>query len=70
MEAGALTSKKKGVPGFKKGEDMAAQVRGTREWKGWLEDLAETNRLSVSGLIDMVLARFARETGFREPPKR
>jgi hypothetical protein len=65
-----LATKKKTVPGFKRGQDIAAQVRGTPEWKEWVEELAKANRVSVAGLIDMVLARFARETDFRDPPER
>lgn len=49
---------------------IVAQVRGSVRWKEWVESLAKANRQSVATLIDMSLARFARETGFREPPER
>ncbi len=65
-----MAHKRQTVPGFKKGQDMAAQVRGTPEWKEWVEELAKANRQSVSGVIDTALARLAKEIGFREPPER
>jgi len=49
---------------------LAAQLRGSEEWKAWLEEFARTNRWSVAVVIDTALARLARELGFREPPER
>lgn len=51
-------------------QPLAVQVRGSAEWKQWVEDLATANRQNVSGLIDTALARQAQEIGFRNPPKR
>jgi hypothetical protein len=67
-----LPSKKKSgpVPGYAPAQPLAVQVRGTPEWKQWVEDLAEANRQQVSGLVDTALARLAKEIGFRDPPKR
>ena len=42
---------------------IAVRVRGSAEWKQWVEDLADTNRQSVSGLIDQALAFWAQRTG-------
>jgi hypothetical protein len=61
--------KSKGQP-WGKSQPLAAQLRGSPEWKEWLEAFASANRLSVAGVIDMALARLARELGFREPPER
>ena len=55
---------------YSAGQPPAVQVRGTPEWKEWVEELAEFLRLPVSGLVDTSLARTARENGFRDPPKR
>ena len=49
---------------------LAAQLRGSTEWKAWLEEFARSNRLSVAGVIDMALTRLAKDLGFREPPER
>jgi hypothetical protein len=52
------------------GKPLAAQLRGSEEWKKWLEELARANRMSVAGAIDLALARLAKDLGFREPPER
>src|SRR5262249_36086356 len=49
---------------------QAIQVRGSQEWKQWVEDLAAANRQKVAGLVDTALARLARDIGFRIPPER
>jgi hypothetical protein len=49
---------------------LAAQLRGSEEWKKWLEDFARSNRMSVAGIIDTALTRLAKDLGFREPPER
>jgi hypothetical protein len=49
---------------------IVASIRGTPEWKTWLEDLAKANRQSVSGMIDLALADYARTRGFKPPPER
>jgi|GEM_PF-5506270 len=49
---------------------LAAQLRGSEEWKAWLEEFARVNRWSVAGAIDTALTRLAKELGFREPPER
>ncbi len=49
---------------------LAAQLRGSEEWKAWLEEFARVNRWSVAGVIDTALTRLAKELGFRDPPER
>ncbi len=61
---------KKPSQAWASGKPLAAQLRGSAEWKEWLDELAKTNRQSVAGVIDTALARLAREVGFREPPER
>lgn len=74
---GSLLARKKSPPPDPKREPetwsrqpFAVQVRGTPEWKEWVEELAEFNRQKVAGLVDTALARLAKEVGFRDPPKR
>ncbi len=55
---------------FGKQQPIAAQVRGSAEWKEWLEGIAKANRQSVSGLLDTALARYAKEMGYPDPPER
>lgn len=46
-------------------------IRGTQEWRDWLERAANHCRLTTSTLVDLAVTRFAREQGFEEaPPKR
>lgn len=45
-------------------------LRGSREYKAWLDEFAESQRMSLAGLIDFSLAELARQRGFRIPPKR
>jgi hypothetical protein len=45
-------------------------MRGSREWRAWLDRLAEHCRATPSALIDRALAELARREGFEEPPRR
>jgi hypothetical protein len=61
--------KPKGQP-WGESKPVAATLRGTDEWKAWLEEFAKTNRQSVAGIIDMALTRLAKDLSFRVPPER
>jgi hypothetical protein len=46
-------------------------MRGSPEWKAWLEKLARFDRSSVSDVADRAIAAYARTIGFPdEPPPR
>ena len=47
---------------------MILSVRGTPEWRDWLNRLAEHNRVKVADAIDHAVVAWARQTGFTEPP--
>lgn len=49
---------------------LVLQIRGTPEWKSWLDEAAEFNRTTVANLVDQAIARFVRESGFTKPPPR
>ena len=49
---------------------MVVQMRGSEEWKLWVESLAEQERDTVAKLVERVLAKHAREIGFASPPRR
>lgn len=50
---------------------LALQVRGSAEWKGWVEELAGYDRTTAADLVDRALTRYAREIGYgKEPPER
>jgi len=70
LSASAVAKKAKPDPETWSSKAIVASVRGSRQWKKWVEDLAKENRQTVANLIDMALARFAKDTGFRDPPER
>lgn len=46
-------------------------IRANDEWASWVENLAETHRTTVAGLIDRVLTEWADAHGYGiKPPKR
>lgn len=50
---------------------LVIQMRGSLEWKQWLEELAEFDRSTVSDIIDRAIAAHARTIGFpKAPPPR
>ncbi len=49
----------------------AVIIKTSVEWKDWLSRFAESNRTSVSALIDQAVVEFAKSRGFDElPPPR
>lgn len=45
-------------------------LRGTEEWKAWLDGLAEKNRAPVTVTIEQALRDLAEKLGYREAPSR
>lgn len=46
-------------------------IKGTDEWRGWLERFADHLRTPTSTIVDHALVRYAKESGFEEEaPKR
>jgi len=50
--------------------DMVVGMRGSPEWKGWLDRLADHCRLNKVDVIDLALVDYAQKMGFEAPPKR
>lgn len=47
------------------------QMKGSEEWKGWLDDLAKQLRMPTSAVVDNALVMYAKAQGFnREAPER
>lgn len=42
------------------------QMKGTDEWKGWLERLARYLRMPTSAVVDNALVDYAKAKGFTE----
>ena len=68
--------KKKGKPAPKsepsRVRSAVLMIRGTPEWKAWVEELAEADRSpSLNELIDRALVAYARQIKFpKSAPKR
>lgn len=54
-----------------KASTIAVTIRGSQEWKSWIEALATHARLDVAKVIDRAVIDFAKKEGFQpEAPKR
>ena len=45
-------------------------IKGSKEWKLWLDSFSSHCRLGLSDTIEQSLVYYAEERGYREPPKR
>jgi hypothetical protein len=54
----------------KKGLAIAITLKGSPEWKAWVDRLADKFRTDTAKVIDMALVEFARTHGFEEAPRR
>jgi hypothetical protein len=45
-------------------------IRGTNEWRDWLDRFAAHQRVTPTALVDQALAEAARRAGFEDPPPR
>jgi hypothetical protein len=45
-------------------------VRGSEDWKGWVERLAEFDRSSLPDLLDRALVAYAKQIKFKDAPPR
>jgi hypothetical protein len=47
------------------------QMKGTEEWKEWLDELARFLRMPIAAVVDNALVWYAKERGFtKEAPER
>lgn len=65
-------SKKRGEPVAASSADRIVRrtvltIKGTDEWRGWLERLGKHLRTPTSTIVDHALVRYAKENGFSEP---
>lgn len=65
-----LMAKKKPTPDKWPSKPVVLQMRGSAEYKAWLDKLAEFDRSTIADLTDRALAKHAREIGFPDPPPR
>ncbi len=50
--------------------ETVVALKGTPEWKAWLDGFALHCRLRLADTIEQSLMCYAKERGFRGPPKR
>jgi hypothetical protein len=64
----AVAKKKLAKPaaGKAKASTIAVTLRGSPEWKAWVEALAKHTRLDVAKVIDRALIDFAAKEGFEQ----
>lgn len=62
-----MPRKKSDPPGMPHREH-AAVVKGTPEWKAWIEKAAVRERTNVSTLVDQALTWYVKAYGFDKPP--
>ena len=63
-------AKKRGKPGPSKPKQMVVGLRGSPEWKDWLDRFADHCRLNKVDVIDLALVDYAAKMGFEPPPRR
>ena len=49
---------------------MVVQIRGSKEWKAWIEGMAEKEGDTVAKFIERMARKYAKEIGYPDPPKR
>lgn len=63
--------RKRGRPkGDGPARETVVALKGAPTWKEWLDEFADHCRLGLADTIEQSLLSYARERGFREPPKR
>ncbi len=72
FEGNDVAKKRAAKPGPKvvPTQPNAITIRGSADWKSWLEDFAGRMRTRPTAIIDLALAKLAQQEGFREPPPR
>ena len=63
-----MAKKKKPVESWGTGKPLVLQVRGSLEWKAWLEELAKFDRATVADVADRAIAAYARSIGYPKAP--
>lgn len=49
---------------------MVVQMRGSEEWKAWVEGLAARDKFTIAKLIERAIEKHAKDTGYPDAPRR
>jgi hypothetical protein len=52
------------------GRETVVSMKGTTEWKTWLDGFASHCRLALADTIEQSLLNYAKERDYEGPPKR
>lgn len=66
MSEATTVAKKKGDP--KRPTYPVLSMRGSLEWKDWVDRLSDHVRLRTPDVVDQALVDFATKHGFTDPP--
>jgi hypothetical protein len=50
--------------------ETVVAIKGSMEWKSWLDGFSSHCRLGLSDTIEQSLVYYAEERGYSDPPKR
>jgi hypothetical protein len=53
-----------------KQKPLVVQIRGSLEWKAWVEDIARREGDTVAKLFERTVRKFAKDSGYPDPPMR
>jgi hypothetical protein len=71
---GRMTERTPKKPGRPKGDgpvrETVVALKGSVEWKAWLDEFADHCRLGLADTIEQSLLDYSKQRGFRAPPKR
>lgn len=68
MAASKTMGRKKHDPPDLPPRPAALIVKGTPEWKEWVENAAAYCRTNVSGLVDIAITQYVKSQGYEIPP--
>jgi hypothetical protein len=68
--AGGTATKRAAGTEPKGTQPNAITIRGSAEWKAWLDRFAAKMRAKPTSIIDLALAKLAEQERFPEPPSR
>lgn len=57
-------------PDDKRRKPMVVQMRGSDEWKAWVESIADKEGDAVAKLFERAVRKFAKDSGYPDPPRR
>ena len=70
VEPMAKKKAKSNEPELSARKPMVVQIRGSEEWKAWVEDIADREGFTVAMLFERAIRKLAKDGGYPDPPRR